>query len=330
MQLPVDVKALIDEATNIEEALKTPISVSVYIDEAAPADVAAHVRAAFSSTLPTVRLVLTYLDGSFAPNPDNDMAVIVAGHAAGIGAAAAALRASGVPVMIVSTLPATVATIAANAGYAIPEGDLVSPLKDDAKADIAAEPYKLDDELAAALDVRMGRWIVAACHAKRLAFSVAFPFVRRPLATDAIMATAMQNAGVGLVPLIPGADMPIMTLNQAKMALQIAAAYGQPMEKDRLKEILPIIASAFACRSLARQLLEFVPVLGYVVRPGIGYTATVGMGYALIEYFEGGENIQGLASLVARATEKGKGIADLVRAKAPAIVAALPKGKPAA
>ena len=52
MQLPIDVKALIDEMTDIEAARNTPLSVSVFIDEAAPADLAAHVRNAFASTMP--------------------------------------------------------------------------------------------------------------------------------------------------------------------------------------------------------------------------------------------------------------------------------------
>ena len=69
---------------------------------------------------------------------------------------------------------------------------------------------------------------------------------------------AVQNAGIGLVPLLPGADMPVMTLNQAKMVLQIAAAYGQPMGKDRVKEVAPVVASAFACRALARELIGLV------------------------------------------------------------------------
>ena len=50
------------------------------------------------------------------------------------------------------------------------------------------------------------------------------------------------SAGVpaeNLVVFIPGADMPIMTLNQAKMLLQIAAAYGQPLSAERIKELKP-------------------------------------------------------------------------------------------
>ena len=83
----------------------------------------------------------------------------------------------------------------------------------------------------------MGEWIIAACKDKRLAFALAFPFVRRPLSLDAVRATSVQNAGVGVVVFIPGADMPIMTLNQAKMLLQIAAAYGQPLSAERIKEL---------------------------------------------------------------------------------------------
>lgn len=40
----------------------------------------------------------------------------------------------------------------------------------------------------------MGEWIIDACRDKRLAFALAFPFVRRPLSVDAVNATAVQNA----------------------------------------------------------------------------------------------------------------------------------------
>ena len=52
MQLPVDIKAVIDEATNIDEARRTTLSVSVYLDDSAPGDVQAHVRQAFASASP--------------------------------------------------------------------------------------------------------------------------------------------------------------------------------------------------------------------------------------------------------------------------------------
>ena len=305
MKLPVDVKALVDEATNIEEALETPIALSVYIDEDTPDDLAAHVRGAFASTSAKVRMTLSYCKAGEGPHPvpTDDMAVLVAGVSSQVGAWAAQIRAVGVPVMVVTTMPQIVAGQALEAGHAIPDGDLVYPCVKDAT--IEQEPFALDDELRAALDDRMGRWIVAACNAKRLAFAIAFPFVRRPLANDAVQATALQNAVIGLVPFIPGADLPLMTLNQAKMVLQIAAAYGQAMGKERIKEMIAVVGGGLVFRTLARGLIEFVPILGFLIRPGIGYAGTTAIGFAVIEYFAGGENLTGVANTITKACEAG-------------------------
>jgi len=320
MQLPVDVKALIDEATNNDAARQIPLSVSVYLDDAAPADLIAHVRAALTSSQPTVRLTLNYLADFTAPHPTDDMAVIVAGVSESVGAHAAAIRAVGVPVAVVTSLPEIVAGLAEASGNGIPEGDLVSPQVEGGS--LAAEPYALDNARRASIDERLGRWIVSACHEKRLAFAVAFPFVRKPLADDAVFSTALINAGIGLIPLIPGADLPIMTLNQAKMVLQIAAAYDLPMGKERIREIVAVVGAAFACRALARELVEFVPVLGFIVKPGIGYAATTAMGYAVIEYFEGGQSVSGMAKVANSFAEKGGAVVAFAKDKLSAIVPA--------
>ncbi len=318
MQLPVDVKAVIDEATNIEEARRTSLSVSVYIDDSAPGDVQAQVRQAFASASPHARVSLMYLDGRpFVPYAGDDMACIVAGLDEQVGAYAEQLRAAGVPVMVVTTLPSLVAEIARTQGHAIPQGDLVSPkiaqpkrqpVAQDAPALEAAplvEPYALDDAVrASSLSERMGGWVIDACNDKRLAFALAFPFVRKPLSLEAVNSTALQNAGVGLLVVIPGADMPVMTLNQAKMLLMIAAAYGEELSMERVKELAALVGGAFACRAVARQLVAFVPGLGWAVKAAIGYTGTVAMGRAAIEYYEGGTGFGRLTQAVADARDK--------------------------
>lgn len=305
MQLPVDVKALIDEATDIKAAQETQLSVSVYVDDTAPAPLVAHVRGAFASSAPTVRMTLSYLDRTFMPQSGDDIAIVVAGSSAKVGAAAQAIRAIGVPAMVATVSPSEVGKRAEEVGCAIPDGDIVAPFD---ATEAAVEPFVLVDEAAASLDERMGRWIVAVCREKRLAFAIAFPFMRRPLAIDAVQATSLQNAGVGLVPLIPGADLPIMTLNQAKMVLQIAAAYGHEMDKGRMKELAAVVGSAYLCRTLARELVEFVPVLGFAIRTGIAYGGTSALGHAVIEYYEGGENVNGVANVATRAAEAGSNL----------------------
>ena len=356
MKLPIDLKAVIEAATDIESARSTPVSVSVLIDDSAPGDVAAHVRSAFVGAGAHARVTVGYFAGpAFSPYEGDDMAVIVAGFSEEVGRRAAEIRAAGVPVMVVTSMPRLVADMANAYGNPIPEGDLVAPegveacetdgdaacasgeiegarvsvfagirAKGSAGAGFAGAaasspdaldaPIPIDAAAACALDRRMGEWVVAACREKRLALALSFPFVRKPLSLEAVSATSLQNAGIGLVLFIPGADMPLMTLNQAKMLLQIAAAYGEPMSAARVKELAAIVAGGFACRSVARQVAGVVPGVGWAVKAGVGYAGTKAMGLAAIEYFERGGNIAGLAGVVSSATAKATQIAGDVAA----------------
>lgn len=354
MTLPIDLKAVIEAATDIESARSTPVSVSVLIDDSAPGDVAAHVRSAFVGAGAHARVTVGYFAGpAFSPYGGDDMAVIVAGFSEEVGRRAAEIRDAGVPVMVVTSMPSLVADMASAYGSPIPEGDLVAPegvegceadgdaacasgevagahvgvfagIRAKGSAGSAAgsvgssddpdAPIPIDDAAAAALDRRMGEWVVAACREKRLALALSFPFVRKPLSLEAVSATSLQNAGIGLVLFIPGADMPLMTLNQAKMLLQIAAAYGEPMSAARVKELAAIVAGGFACRSVARQVAGVVPAIGWAVKAGVGYAGTKAMGLAAVEYFERGGNIAGLAGVVSSATAKATQIAGDVAA----------------
>ena len=311
MQLPIDIKALIDETTNIKTARETQVSLSLYFDMAAPNDLVAHMRNSFASASSSVRMVMSYLDGSFVPRSGDDFAIIVAGGSAVVGPAAAAIRGMGVPVMVVTKQPEAVKAAAAAGGYSIPEGDVVAPAQAEA-ADLVDE---LDDEALADLDERMGNWIVSVSREKRLAMAIAFPFMRRALAKDSVQATSLQNAGIGLVPLIAGADLPVMTLNQAKMVLQIAAAYGQEMDKNRAKELACVVGGAYFCRVVARELIELVPVLGFAIRPAVAYGGTSAVGYAAIEYFEGGQDAAGVMNVATKATEVGTKVVNKVRSE---------------
>ncbi len=159
-------------------------------------------------------------------------------------------------------------------------------------------PNLLDEEAKRAFNNRMGEWIIETCREKRLSFALAFPFVARPLSLEAVNATAVQNAGIGVVVILPGADMPVMTLNQIKMIPQIAAAYVVSMTLDRAKELLAVIGGAFAARTLARSAVSVVPALGWAIKGAIGYTTTLAMGRAAIEYFENGAGLMGVTGTV--------------------------------
>ncbi len=334
MALPVDLHAILAAATNTEEEAKAPIAVSVYIDDTAPGECIAFVRGLFAGAEgANARVSISYLDDGADARPHDDMAVLIAGTRADIGRTAAEVRSAGVPVMVATNLPALVGDAAAADGFPIPSGDLITPLPQQKRfalkkvadeeaggpAPEADATVELTEDARAEFRMRIGDWIIAACPDKRLAFAHAFPFVRRPLAQEAITSTAVQNAGIGLLPIIPGADMPIMTLNQAKMLMQIAAAYGEPLNKERLPELAALVGNAFLCRSIARSMAKAIPVAGLVISGAVGFAATEAVGRAAIEYFEAGGSAAGVANVAKRAAGEA---ADAVQK-----AAATPAGK---
>ena len=357
MNIPIDIKTLLAGVTDVEAARTVPLSVSVLIDDSAPADLAAFVRSSFASASPQARVSLNYFhDGRALFDPESDMVVIAAGTTPEVGQVAEDIRHARIPVMVVTASPAAVRSAAEAAGVPIAPADLIAPdqvagsdviplsrpvvvhsgaaavaapdaaggiVQDAAQDGISLEPIPLSVDMMERLALRMGEWVVATFKETRLSYAQAFDFVRRPLALESVRSTAAQNAGVGLVVVIPGADMPVMTANQAKMVLEIAAAYGQPLTAERIKELAAIVGGGFAWRAVARQIIGVVPALGWAVKAGIGYGGTVAMGTAAIEYFEHGGTVGGLIGALNEArgkavrafasTSAGRGMKDRVR-----------------
>ena len=141
-----------------------------------------------------------------------------------------------------------------------------------------------------------------------VALAKGYPPFRRAVCEEVIRHNARQNAVVGALP-IPGADMPVMTANQARMVLNIAAAYGEELSMERARELLGVLAAGFGLRALSRQAVKLVPVGGWVAAAAIGYAGTVAMGRATILYFErGGQKVgeKEMAEIRHRALEEGK------------------------
>ena len=111
-----------------------------------------------------------------------------------------------------------------------------------------------------------------------------FTFLREEAANQEIAASAQQNAMIGLMP-VPGADMPLMTANQVKMVMRLAAIHDQPMTYDRLKEVLAVVGGGLALRTAARQIVKLIPGPGWLIGGGLGFAGTLAMGKAALEYF---------------------------------------------
>ena len=77
----------------------------------------------------------------------------------------------------------------------------------------------------------------------------------------------------------------MLTLNQIRLVLRLAAAHAVQLDERRVPEVLVTIGAALGFRRIARQVLSSVPVAGWAVRGGIAYVGTRMLGEAALRYF---------------------------------------------
>ena len=134
------------------------------------------------------------------------------------------------------------------------------------------------DEIAEAVARKLGE--------SGTALAARLPTLRSAVCDELIRSFSKKNAIVAAAVFIPGVDMPVLTLNQARLVLRIALAYGQEIDKERAVELLGVVGAGFGMRAVARELLDLVPVAGWAVKGAVAYTGTKAIGEAAVRYFE--------------------------------------------
>jgi uncharacterized protein (DUF697 family) len=114
------------------------------------------------------------------------------------------------------------------------------------------------------------------------------PALREPVVDRIVRHFARQNGVLGVAIFIPGADFPVLTLNQIRMVLRLAAAHGEELDRERAFEVLSVIAAGLGFRTVARHLVGAVPGVGWAVKGGVAYGATLAVGEAAAAYFAAG------------------------------------------
>jgi uncharacterized protein (DUF697 family) len=112
------------------------------------------------------------------------------------------------------------------------------------------------------------------------------PVLRRAVCDELIARFSRQNAVIGAAVFVPGADMPVLTLNQLRLLLRIADAHGFEIDRERLPELLGVIGGGLGFRALARELLGVVPIAGWAIKGGVAFAGTRALGEAAVRYFE--------------------------------------------
>ena len=134
------------------------------------------------------------------------------------------------------------------------------------------------DEIAHAVARKLGQ--------DGTALAARLPVLRRAVCDELIRSFAKKNAIIAAAVFIPGVDMPVLTLNQARLVLRIALAYGQEIDKERAIELLGVVGFGFGLRAVARELLDLVPVAGWALKGAVAYAGTKAIGEAAVRYFE--------------------------------------------
>lgn len=238
------------------------LRVDVLVDPGVPRWVALAVKDDLLPRQPGARVDVRALGGAAAPEEGVDAVVVLAGgNYAAIGSTVEACLGAGVPTAVV-----------AESSLDVPELD-VPEESDGLYALVAAsERATLDDALA--------EWLIGATD-KHVTMAANFPFCREAETQWLVSRCALENAAVGAVDLLHGADLPIMLGNQLRLLFDVAAANGRGLAPERLPEAVGVVAAGFVYRAITRSMVSHAPFGKFAVRAAMGYAGTVATGAAI-------------------------------------------------
>lgn len=252
----------------VEERRCDYVCVLILVDTTAPKALALPVRDAFSPRLPTcdVHVVRAGSDVDLLAPPVPDVCVAVMGRdAASISAGVCEIAAAGVPVALVveSALDAP----------NLPLGETTSK-----RVSI------LSATNAEVLTDRLAEWLVGAGD-KSIAFAANFPFCRSAKVRELTHAYAVENA-MRAAKYGKELDIATMAINQARLALAIAAINGQPLALGRIPEVASAIGAGMGSRIIANKGLGRLPLVGWALQAGVDYLGTQATGRTLQRRFD--------------------------------------------
>jgi uncharacterized protein (DUF697 family) len=270
----------------VDEQSTSRCQIEVFTDTSITPEFLAYAKEAFNPQTETLTVTATpYFDDIPSINERANLLVVLADDAPATGRVLIQALKKQVPAVVLTLDPVRLQQIARDHYNEI-----------DAPSIVTVKEGLSEQKRFARLFASLGDWIVRELPDDQLTLARAYEFVRRPFVSNAIQATALQNAAIAAVFFLPGADMPLLTLNQAKLFLKIAAAYGAAIDSQRFGELGALLLGGFGFRALARRLVTgVVPVLGWAIRGGVGYTGTVAVGKIAQEYFEKGGDLKLIA-----------------------------------
>ncbi len=112
-----------------------------------------------------------------------------------------------------------------------------------------------------------------------------FPGFRRTIC-DGIVSRAAFAAGLVAAIPIPISDLLPITAIQTSMLLKIARAFGYSLNRQRARELLPMLVAATVAREGSNRLGRHFPQYGKLIAVSIAGMWSFLLGQAAIRYFE--------------------------------------------
>lgn len=308
MGLPIDIGKVKSAATKIQNEIDVSINLNVYFDTTANLDFVSSIKEMFNDVGNDVSVKFIDISNNklfLKHNPN--LAIVIAGENPYSCLCYKALDINNIPCLMLSLDPQTLIENANDQDISIMARDVICPdittyskiLYNDEEI-IDFDTYNIAMDLN--IKYQICNWFYDFAANYKIAYAAKFPFLRDIIADEIISHCAIQNAGIGALGIIPGADMPLMTLNQARMILELAAIYSYQIDEDRIIEIIVVVLSAFAMKYLSNYVTKTTGISKILVNGAFGFGGTQILGNIAKSYFASGLAIDGLAEKIKSAT----------------------------
>ena len=151
-------------------------------------------------------------------------------------------------------------------------------------SDGSSLPYVLDTDLVRLAPGRglpveeIARRLARALGARGVGLAARLPVLRAAVVGQLVESCARRNGMIAAAVFVPGADLPILTLNELRMVMRVALAQGDEMGLGRLPELIGVLGAGLGSRRLARGLCGSIPFAGFACQGAVAYAATKAIG----------------------------------------------------
>lgn len=262
-------RGMVNMGREAEESMEADIHISIHVDPSAPRWLVLAIRDAFMPERDAKVDVNTLDDHPTVAGID--VGIIIAGRSEEL--IRGAIRSyAGVRQHVI---------VVAESSLEIPDTHMPAKLGQFVTDVVASEHGPLYDRLSNALLDSTDKDVSCAAN---------FAFCRDVATARLVSRCAAQNALMGVLDFIPGAGMPLMSMNQVNLGFDVAATYGKGLSIARVPEVAVILAAGLVYRGVARTLMRGFPRLGIIIRAGLAYAGTLTTGRMLATHFAEGQS----------------------------------------